>query len=741
MLKMRVLNRCGSLALLLLGILPLSALLVQTFSLSVSPLMPLWLGLLCLCLWLASFGKKPFLVFTVLSAALVALCVWRSSVDLMAEGTDLIGRIRFVYLQYLVGSTDRPPAAELGHTGPLLLFDWLLAAYLSLTLNAGRSRIAFSVAGTLPVFVGCIAVNGEPQPWVIFCLALFYLLLFLSGGEYREESGRGALLWLTAAPCALVLLLCLRLADPANYSFDEEDVLRSRRFDRISYALSATVQLVPPEPTPTPKPTPSPKPTARPRIGSGNWGGDRGELDMRTGPYADEEQVLLEVRAETTECMYLRRCSYGDYAGSRWLPDEGEAPLASLGLAAAAMSGPAHSAKLSLRRGSELMLLPYFSPLSGEEDAFVPSDGERDYTVSYYSAGSGAYALRLTGEAAEQELLYRPYAHEHFTALPETTAFSAGVLLQEAGITAEDPQLIEKIAAYVRQSGRYDLSVRPSQSADYAIFFLTQSHRGYCVHFASAACVLYRAAGVPARVADGFMFNAKAGETVEVKQGDEHAWVEVYIDGLGWMPVEATAGSGFAYGSGDGTEAGAGEGEPEEQEERLPSPFAPEDGAWVQPTPGPSPSPTPLPTPSPVPAQTPAPTESALPAPAETEDPAEPPEAKPLSPWWGLLSVPALLFFLRELDLLRRKRAVTQKNTRKAALALWREAKRLCRAEEAIPAAIRQAAEHAAFGRSAPEKEALRAARTAFKALERATLQGAAPLRRLGLRLRGRLYK
>ena len=56
--------------------------------------------------------------------------------------------------------------------------------------------------------------------------------------------------------------------------------------------------------------------------------------------------------------------------------------------------------------------------------------------------------------------------------------------------------------------------------------------------------MIYRALGIPARVTDGFLFRAQAGEVVDVLQANEHAWVEVYLDGLGWIPVEVTGSGG-----------------------------------------------------------------------------------------------------------------------------------------------------------------------------------------------------
>jgi len=60
------------------------------------------------------------------------------------------------------------------------------------------------------------------------------------------------------------------------------------------------------------------------------------------------------------------------------------------------------------------------------------------------------------------------------------------------------------------------------------------------------------------------MVNAKAGEMTEVTSDMAHAWVEVYVEGLGWVPVEVTGfaenegGEGGSGGAGEGGEGGSG---------------------------------------------------------------------------------------------------------------------------------------------------------------------------------------
>lgn len=86
-------------------------------------------------------------------------------------------------------------------------------------------------------------------------------------------------------------------------------------------------------------------------------------------------------------------------------------------------------------------------------------------------------------------------------------------------------------------------------SVDPIEYMLTESHEGYCMHFASAATLLLRELGVPARYVSGYvvnraMFEVEDGGVVHATVTDyaAHAWVEVYLDYIGWIPLEATSG-------------------------------------------------------------------------------------------------------------------------------------------------------------------------------------------------------
>ena len=56
---------------------------------------------------------------------------------------------------------------------------------------------------------------------------------------------------------------------------------------------------------------------------------------------------------------------------------------------------------------------------------------------------------------------------------------------------------------------------------------------------------MYRALGIPARYASGYRVTVADDSMVtDVTDQDTHAWAEVYLSGLGWIPVETTPGFG-----------------------------------------------------------------------------------------------------------------------------------------------------------------------------------------------------
>ena len=106
------------------------------------------------------------------------------------------------------------------------------------------------------------------------------------------------------------------------------------------------------------------------------------------------------------------------------------------------------------------------------------------------------------------------------------------------------------IRAYLNTNYQYNASApQPPEGADPIRYFLTESKQGYSVQFASAAVVMFRMFGLPARYVVGYaapqsLFTQQEdGSWHAILQDDNaHAWAEVYISGQGWTPMEMTPG-------------------------------------------------------------------------------------------------------------------------------------------------------------------------------------------------------
>lgn len=109
------------------------------------------------------------------------------------------------------------------------------------------------------------------------------------------------------------------------------------------------------------------------------------------------------------------------------------------------------------------------------------------------------------------------------------------------------------IQQYLRADGgfSYSLTLAPparNSSGNPAGFdpltnFLA-TKQGYCVQFATAMVMMSRAAGIPARMAIGFLPGTRAEGVWSVLAADAHTWPELYLAGIGWTRFEPTPSRG-----------------------------------------------------------------------------------------------------------------------------------------------------------------------------------------------------
>ncbi|MFF5259143.1 transglutaminase domain-containing protein [Actinomadura viridis] len=102
-------------------------------------------------------------------------------------------------------------------------------------------------------------------------------------------------------------------------------------------------------------------------------------------------------------------------------------------------------------------------------------------------------------------------------------------------------EVVERVERFLTEGGRFRYSTDVRQSIGFPILeFLVNDRTGYCQHFAGAAALLLRLAGVPTRVVAGFATGKAEDGVYRVRDTDAHAWIEVYFEGHGWVPFDPT---------------------------------------------------------------------------------------------------------------------------------------------------------------------------------------------------------
>lgn len=157
----------------------------------------------------------------------------------------------------------------------------------------------------------------------------------------------------------------------------------------------------------------------------------------------------------------------------------------------------------------------------------------------FYSAAPDDENVRAYNDYVKS--MYLSSGSEDITALIETL-YSMGYV--EEWMMPTDKA--KGICDYFRQNFSYSLSVDNGEGAEVMGNFLYKTKQGHCALFATAATLALRELGVPARYVTGYVV-AGEGEAVDggykytLREKDLHAWVEVYIENIGWLPYDPTA--------------------------------------------------------------------------------------------------------------------------------------------------------------------------------------------------------
>lgn len=414
-------------------------------------------------------------------------------------------------------------------TYPVGILGAVAAMAVCRAVCRGRGLSLALATAVLPVCLCFVVTDTVPDTPFLFLWMLGLVVLILPQATRRADPAQGmALTGMTTAAAALALGLLFLLVPREGYDKHPEqlqeqivhwaqelpDMLEDVSED-MSSAISGTVQP------------------------------DQVNLNS-LGPRPDSTAPVMEVTASRDGILYLRGQDFDLYDGNSWTATRHRTESFS-----AKDMESIGDVTIRTRRIRDVLYLPYY-PGSGIAligGRMENSENLRTYSFYQWVLPEGWQNFVDRIEPGISHLIVVSGAmeiedHQRYRTLPNDTQQWAKEKLEE--ILDDESTAFEKadtIARYVKNAAAYDRNTRsePGENEDFVRWFLEEAETGYCVHFATSAVVLLRAAGIEARYVEGYMTNAVSGTAVTVTEGQAHAWVEYYEPAVrSWVVLEAT---------------------------------------------------------------------------------------------------------------------------------------------------------------------------------------------------------
>lgn len=199
-------------------------------------------------------------------------------------------------------------------------------------------------------------------------------------------------------------------------------------------------------------------------------------------------------------------------------------------------------------------LKQYLENLNENNDSYEgPMNGKDDLEGSLFKECTNQLKLTdneikyITSDDFRQRLSERSKKiKEEYLQIPKETSERVHKLAIE--ITKDYTNQYDKAEAIRRYlKSNYTYTTKISQlpdGKDAVDYFLFEQKSGYCTYFASAMAIMCRSINIPVRYMEGATldYEDKDDEWYSVKTGASHAWTEIYLEGFGWVRMDATPG-------------------------------------------------------------------------------------------------------------------------------------------------------------------------------------------------------
>lgn len=188
--------------------------------------------------------------------------------------------------------------------------------------------------------------------------------------------------------------------------------------------------------------------------------------------------------------------------------------------------------------------------------------GKRDYQYNvtpnliprYPELASKLYDLEKESGVEsylKNESHYNEFVYEHYLNIPEyiqlllDNHLNIHLIEEDSHINYEIA--IHEVRDYLYRKIKYNTEAKSLPlNSDFLIHFLESSREGYSTHYATTATLMFRYLGIPSRYVEGYLVtptdikNIDPYEKITITGKNAHAWAEIYIDRIGWIPIEVT---------------------------------------------------------------------------------------------------------------------------------------------------------------------------------------------------------
>lgn len=234
--------------------------------------------------------------------------------------------------------------------------------------------------------------------------------------------------------------------------------------------------------------------------------------------------------------LYWRGPVLWHFDGRTWRMDNSLLPPESM---QASTSLARYSVTLEPHNRNWLLMLDM--PTRLPEDALQSHDGQvlskRPVRIRIRYDGTSALSYALDPNLSDEK-------RRMALAIPEDINPKSRALAQQWVDEGKTPgQIVQAALSMYREQPFVYTLTPPLLGANSMDDFLFNTRRGFCEHYAGSFAYLMRAAGVPARVVTGYQGGElnPVGNYLIVRQSDAHAWVEVWLEGRGWVRIDPTA--------------------------------------------------------------------------------------------------------------------------------------------------------------------------------------------------------